>query len=125
MVERPATLVRSFHRVFGLPANDRPTRVSDELADVRARLHAEENAELIAAIRRGDLAEIAQELADVVYVAYGTAISYGIDLDAAVDAVHRANMSKLDDNGRPIMVDGKVSKGPHYQPPDIRAVLDR
>jgi predicted HAD superfamily Cof-like phosphohydrolase len=47
-----------------------------------------------------------------------------IDLDAAVDAVHRANMSKLDDNGRPIMVDGKVSKGPNYQPPDIRAVLD-
>jgi predicted HAD superfamily Cof-like phosphohydrolase len=38
--------------------------------------------------------------------------------------VHRANMSKLDDNGRPIMVDRKVSKGPNYQPPDIRAVLD-
>lgn len=123
MIESPNTLVREFHHAFGLSANDRPTRVPTELADVRTRLHTEENAELAAAIHGGDLAEIAQELADVVYIAYGTALSYGIDLDAAIAEVHRANMTKLDDAGKPIMIDGKVSKGPNYRPPQIRAIV--
>jgi hypothetical protein len=37
--------------------------------------------------------------------------------------VHRASMSKLDDDGRPIIHNGKVAKGPNYQPPDIAAAL--
>ena len=76
------------------------------------------------AVADDDLAAIAQELADVVYIAYGTALTYGIDLDAVIAEVHRANLSKLDENGRPLYrSDGKVAKGPRYQPPDIRGVL--
>lgn len=62
----------------------------------------------------------------VVYVAYGTALSYGIDLDAVLAEVHRSNMSKLGADGRPIhREDGKAMKGPGYTPPDIAAVLGR
>jgi predicted HAD superfamily Cof-like phosphohydrolase len=44
-------------------------------------------------------------------VAYGAAVTYGIDLDAALREVHRSNMSKLDDQGRPVYrEDGKVLK---------------
>jgi predicted HAD superfamily Cof-like phosphohydrolase len=59
-----------------------------------------------------------------VYVAYGTAWSYGIDLDAVIDEIHASNMSKLDDDGNPIYrKDGKVLKGPSYFPPDLKEVL--
>ncbi len=125
MAESPDTFVREFHRAFGLVLNERPTSAPLDLAQRRIRLHEEETAELAEAIEGGDLTEIAHELADVVYVAYGTAATYGIDLDAVLAAVHRANMTKLGDDGRPIMDNGKVTKGPHYQPPDIAAALTR
>ena len=35
-------------------------------------------------MRQHDLAAIAHELADVVHVAYGSAATYGIDLDAVI-----------------------------------------
>ena len=58
--------------------------------------------------------------------AYGTAHVYGIDLDAVLDEVHASNMTKLDENGRPLRrADGKVLKGPGYRPPDVAAILRR
>jgi predicted HAD superfamily Cof-like phosphohydrolase len=123
-VPSPADAVREFHTTFDLVRHDRPTWPPAELAELRQRLLAEETAEVGGAVAGDDLAAIAQELADVVYIAYGTALTYGIDLDAVIAEVHRANMSKLDANGRPLYrADGKVAKGPRYQPPDIRLVL--
>ena len=61
-----------------------------------------------------------KELADLVYVAYQYAAACGWDLDEALDRVHRSNLSKLDDNLRPIKrEDGKVLKGPNYKPTDL------
>lgn len=123
-VPSPADAVREFHTTFDLVRNDVPALPSRELAALRQRLLVEETAEVGEAVAGDDLAAIAQELADVVYIAYGTALTYGIDLDAVITEVHRANMSKLDANGRPMYrADGKVAKSDRYQPPDIRAVL--
>jgi predicted HAD superfamily Cof-like phosphohydrolase len=118
-------LVDQFHQAFGLPRPDKPTRPTAELVELRSRLLTEETAEAVEALARGELMQIAQELADVAYVTYGAAVSTGIDLDAVVAAVHKANMSKLGPDGRPVMVDGKVMQGPGYQPPDIAGVLNR
>ena len=42
----------------------------------------------------------------------------GWDLDTAMDRVHQSNMSKLGEDGNPILRDdGKVLKGPNYEPP--------
>ena len=42
------------------------------------------------------------------------------DLEQALRRVHRSNMSKLGEDGKPIYrEDGKVLKGPNYQPPDL------
>ena len=61
-----------------------------------------------------------KELADLVYVCYQYASNLGWDLDEAMDRVHKSNMSKLDEYGNPILrEDGKVLKGPNYQPPDL------
>jgi predicted HAD superfamily Cof-like phosphohydrolase len=121
----PGQLVREFHERFGLTRPDRPGAVDDDLAEVRQRLLDEEVGELAEAVRSGRLDEIARELADVVYVAYGTAISYGIDLDAVVAEVHRANLSKLGPDGQPVVQDGKVQKGERFRPPDVAGVLAR
>ncbi|WP_307821519.1 MazG nucleotide pyrophosphohydrolase domain-containing protein [Streptomyces coffeae] len=126
MHRSPADLVRVFHLAFGLDARTTPTAVSSELAAQRQDLLAEEVAEVAEASAEGTLAHLAHELADVVYVAYGTALVHGIDLDAVIAEIHRANMTKLGPDGRPTLrADGKVLKGDHYQAPDVPAVLHR
>jgi len=124
---RSAVQVGDFHRAYGLPVRDVPTaEVGAKQVALRLALIQEEVGELAEAARAGDLIGVADALADIVYVAYGTAHVYGIDLDAVLDEVHASNMTKLGADGRPIRrADGKVLKGTDYRPPDIAAVLAR
>ena len=65
-----------------------------------------------------------KELADLVYVCYQYAANLGWDLDAALDRVHKSNMSKLGEDGKPILRgDGKVLKGPNYTPPNLEDLI--
>ncbi|MVA75556.1 nucleotide pyrophosphohydrolase [Auraticoccus sp. F435] len=123
----PAAAVAEFHRAFGLPSRDRPEAdVGRADAELRVRLLREETEEFAEASAAGDLVAVADALADIVYVAYGTADVYGIDLDAVVAEVHRSNMTKLDGSGRPVLrADGKVLKSERYRPPDVAGVLAR
>jgi predicted HAD superfamily Cof-like phosphohydrolase len=92
---------------------------------LRIALLEEDTGESVIAAGKGDPAAIADALADVVYVAYGTALTYGIDLDAVLREVHRSNMSKLGADGRPVIRDdGKVTKPDRYFPPAIGALLE-
>ncbi|MGH3867482.1 MAG: hypothetical protein ACRDQ4_15345 [Pseudonocardiaceae bacterium] len=120
-----AGAVAEFHATFDLPKRATPSiEISDSLAKLRVTLLEEECGEFASATEARDLVAIADALADVVYIAYGTAITYGIDLDLVLSEVHRANMSKLDDNGKPIKrADGKVLKSERYTPPDVQAML--
>lgn len=117
--------VAQFHQAFGLPFETRPQRrISNALVELRVDLLREEVEEFVDAATKIDTVGVADALADIVYVAYGTALSYGIDLDAVIREVHRANMSKLGPNGRPLLRDdGKVLKPPTYMPPDVQRVL--
>tara|TARA_Y100000741_G_C17932448_1_gene428331 strand:+ start:295 stop:561 length:267 start_codon:yes stop_codon:yes gene_type:complete len=66
-----------------------------------------------------------KELADLVYVAYQYAASQEWDLDEAMRRVHKSNMSKLDEYGKPIYRgDGKVLKGPMYSPPNLTDLVN-
>ena len=65
-----------------------------------------------------------KELADLVYVCYQYAANMGWDLDEAMYRVHKSNMSKLDEYGKPVLrEDGKVLKGPFYQPPNLEDLV--
>ena len=69
-------------------------------------------------------AEALKELADLIYVCYQYAENMGWLLDEALDRVHLSNMSKLDDEGKPVYrEDGKVLKGPNYQPPTLTDLI--
>ncbi|MGX7826098.1 MazG nucleotide pyrophosphohydrolase domain-containing protein [Actinokineospora sp. 24-640] len=118
--------VLEFHTTFGLPVNATPTReVGDDLAKLRVDLLEEEVGEFADASKRQDVIGLADALGDIVYVAYGAAATYGIDLDSVLAEIHRSNMSKLGADGRPVYRnDGKVLKSALYTAPDIAAVLN-
>jgi predicted HAD superfamily Cof-like phosphohydrolase len=129
-----AEKVGEFHKAFGVEEPKVPTLPSEEVIELRLSLMDEELHEVIDALgyyRHTDdggheilrdrldrnLADIAKELADLLVVTYGTARAFGIPIDEVFDAVHRSNMSKLGEDGKPIRrEDGKVLKGPNYQP---------
>jgi predicted HAD superfamily Cof-like phosphohydrolase len=120
-----AAAVADFHRAFNLPMRQSPSAdVDKSLAKLRIALLQEEVGEFITASEKGDLVAIADALADIAYVVYGTALTYGIDLDSALREVHRSNMSKLGNDGKPLIRDdGKVLKSERYFPPDNASVL--
>ena len=120
----PYQKVREFHQAYGMPVGEYPQDLSDNRKTLRKVLIDEEREEVFEAMDEKDLAHTAKELADLLYVTYGTAVEMGIDLDAVFDEVHRSNMSKLGEDGRPIYRhDGKVLKGPNYREADVESVL--
>jgi predicted HAD superfamily Cof-like phosphohydrolase len=65
-------------------------------------------------------ADCLKELADLVYVAAQYAENMDWDLEQALRRVHQSNMSKLGEDGKPVRrADGKVLKGPNYEPPTL------
>ena len=84
----------------------------------------EEYKEFCQAHRKEPNQNILKELADLVYVCYQYAENMEWDLDEAMHRVHRSNMSKLGLDGKPIRrADGKVLKGPNYQPPTLNDLV--
>jgi predicted HAD superfamily Cof-like phosphohydrolase len=115
--------VESFHKKYHHYIN---TSISKETELFRARLIAEESAELLQAfaklLRAFDLAEpieIADALGDLEVVINGTAVTFGFPLEAIVEEIHKSNMTKSDN------FQGKPTKGPDFRPPDILAVLKK
>lgn len=90
--------------------------------DLRASLIEEEARETVEAIRAGDLVEAVDGLCDLLYVIYGAAVSFGIDLDPFFDEVDYSNESKLVE-GAEFRADGKLYKSPRFKPPRIAAML--
>lgn len=115
--------VREFHRMFGIPVLPSP-RIPEDRVKMRLEILDEERRELDEALAANDIVEVADALTDMAYLIYGTALEFGIDLNACFVEVHRSNMSKLGADGKPIYrEDGKVLKGPGYSPPDLLAAI--
>ena len=109
-----------FMKTFGQEVKNKPSFGSDKINKLRIELIKEELEELTEAMNNNDLLEVADALTDILYVTYGAGHSFGIDLDKCFDEVQNSNMSKLDENNKPIYNDaGKVMKGPKYFKPDL------
>ena len=119
----PYDAVDAFHEAFGLPRGDAPALPSQDVRDLRKNLLAEEWQEYTDAESANDLVEIADALADIIYIACGTAVAYGIPLDKVFAEVHRSNMAKLVDGKVIRREDGKVLKPAGWTPPDVKGVL--
>ena len=107
-------------KTFGQEIKTEPSFSTDKINKLRIDLIKEELEELTDAMNKKDLLEVADALTDILYVTYGAGHAFGIDLDKCFSEVQNSNMSKLDDNGKPIYDgSGKVMKGPNYFKPDL------
>lgn len=140
------TPVVEFHEVFGLPVAWSPTIPAEDRRKLRCKLLLEEVLEFCAASgfvvreqeRDGqlklelfalggppDLVEAADGLADIRYIVDGSALEWGIPLEKCLREVHRSNMSKAGEDGKPIIrEDGKLLKGPNFTPPQLDMILE-
>ena len=109
-----------FMKTFGQNVKQSSSFSSEKINTLRVSLIKEELDELIEAMNKKDLVEVADALTDILYVTYGAGHAFGINLDDCFDEVQNSNMSKLDKDGKPIYNDkGKVMKGPNYFKPDL------
>ena len=113
-----------FMKTFGQEVKIKPSLSTDKINGLRLSLIKEELSELNEAINKKDLVEVADALTDILYVTYGAGHAFGINLDRCFEEVQNSNMSKLDENGKPIYNEfGKVMKGPKYFKPDLKKFL--
>lgn len=119
--------VREFMEAMGQGLN---LPFSSELLTLRMNLIDEETDEVGGHVDNYpmvilDAPELTKELADLLYVTYGFALTFGLPLQEVFEEVHKSNMSKLGDDGKPIYrEDGKVLKGPNYQPPKLEKYFE-
>ncbi|MFN8510908.1 MAG: hypothetical protein U0Z75_10205 [Deinococcaceae bacterium] len=128
----PFECLIEFHEAFGQPVAQQPTLPAQGTLQLRKRLLQEEFAEVCVEIERlesqletpgsipDQLYRLAHELADLLYVTYGTFAALGIDPQQVFAEIHRANMRKITGDIRP---DGKRLKPKNFVPADIHAVI--
>lgn len=144
MTQSLTTMLKEFHDTYNVPSKD-ATNVADtfDWLQFRDKIFSEEYVELITASikyaqqgvsqeeRQKELTEVLDALADMIYVAAGTAQLLGFDIQGALEEVHASNMSKLGEDGLPIIADGsdpdkpkgKVLKGPNFREPHLRPFM--
>ena len=111
-------------QTFGQEIKNKPSFSSKKINNLRYDLIREELEELKDALDNNNLLEVADALTDILYVTYGAGHAFGINLDDCFDEVQESNMSKLDEEGKPIYNDsGKVMKGPKYFKPNLGKFL--
>ena len=120
--------VAEFHTVFKIGNADQIKLIDENDYLLRFNLIKEENEEYLEACKNNDIIEIADALGDQLYILFGTILKHGLEykIEEVYDEIHRSNMSKLDENGRPIYrEDGKVLKSNLYFKPNIKKILDQ
>jgi len=116
--------VKAFMNTFGQEVKEKTEFPNEKIIKLRYDLIKEELEELKEAIEQKDIIEIADALKDILYVTYGAGHAFGINLDKCFNEVQDSNMSKLDENGKPIYNEaGKVMKSPKYFKPNLEKVI--
>ena len=116
--------VKKFMKTFGQEIKEKAEFPNNKITTLRYDLIKEELSELKEAIDKKDIKEVADALTDILYVTYGAGHAFGINLDKCFEEVQNSNMSKLDNNGKPIYNEsGKVLKGPNYFKPNLKKII--
>jgi len=117
--------VKVFMETFGQEVKSKASFPDQKIQKLRYDLIKEELDELKEALDQKNLKEVADALTDILYVTYGAGHAFGIDLDKCFTEVQNSNMSKLDENGKPIYNEnGKVMKGPNYFKPNLQKFIE-
>ena len=116
--------VKHFMTTYGQEVKTKSEFPDEQIIKLRIDLIKEELNELTEAIEQRNIVEVADALTDILYVTYGAGHSFGINLDLCFGEVQRSNMSKLNDDGKPIYNEhGKVMKGSNYTKPNLKQFI--
>ena len=116
--------VKTFMTTYGQEVKESASFPDENIIKLRLKLIKEELEELEQALNDKNLLEVADALTDILYVTYGAGHSFGINLDACFEEVQRSNMSKLDEDRKPIYNEyGKVMKGPNFSKPNLKQFI--
>ena len=117
--------VRNWHKKFCVPIKNVPEIPADRV-EMRHNILQEEVNELHEAMMAGNKEQTLDALCDIIFVVFGTALETGLAgcLPEAFDEVYYSNMSKLDENGNPIVrEDGKILKSNLFRKPNLKHFL--
>lgn len=112
-MKREVNNLIEFNEVFGIDFPNKPLLVDAKTQELRVNLLLEELEEYRVANTKGDIVEVLDAIGDMLYVVIGTAVQHGMQdiLEEAFRVIHSSNMSKLDEENRPIINGDK-----HYDP---------
>jgi predicted HAD superfamily Cof-like phosphohydrolase len=117
--------VKTFHIAADVPVHSVPAFPNEARCKLRRHLLMEEFDEFTRALEARNMTECADALADIIYVAIGTALELGIPLAECWDEVQASNMAKIDPvTGKVVRrEDGKILKPKGWQAPDIEGII--
>ena len=135
-MQKQLNQLSKFQRAFNSTYNTSPTLLSEEDYVLRFKLLQEENEEYLEACRNNDKVEILDALTDQLYIVLGSIVSHGMQhiIEKAFSEVHNSNMSKLDNNGKPLIngeddvwdeskPKGKILKSQNFFEPNLKQFL--
>ncbi len=113
-MRKQVDLVRDFHEKFKALVSEKPSLIPEYRSTNRYRLMKDEVEEYLAGVEKGDLENVAKELADILYAVYGTILEHGLQdkMEEIFEEVHRSNMSKE-------YHEYKMIKGPNYSKANV------
>jgi NTP pyrophosphatase (non-canonical NTP hydrolase) len=120
----PVGAVREWLRGAGLPVQVHPTLdVPPKAREMACALIEEEAGEFRAAVESSDLVEIADAVADLIWVTLEAAATFGIPIEPIFAEVTRSNLTKIETDQVVVNAAGKIVKGPTFSPPDLLPIL--
>jgi predicted HAD superfamily Cof-like phosphohydrolase len=135
-MQKQLVQVAAFQSAFGQKINNEPTLIESDTYKLRFELMKEENEEYLEACQNNDIVEIADALGDQLYILCGTILSHGMQykIEEIFSEIQRSNMSKLDDDGNPIIngqngvfdesrAMGKILKSSNFSEPNLKQFL--
>lgn len=127
-----------FQKSFNSTFSETPVLLTPKDYNLRFQLMKEENEEYLQACKDWNMVEIADALGDQLFVLLGTIVSHGMQhiIDDVFNEIAASNMSKLDENGKPIingqngvMLEGiplgKVVKSKSYFKPNLEKIFEK
>ena len=116
--------VRDWLIAAGLPVREHPTlEVAANEAEMACALIEEEAGEFRAAVEASDMVEIADAVADLLWVVLEAGVTFGIPIEEVFAEVHRSNLTKIESGDPVVNAAGKIVAGPGFSAPDLLPIL--
>ncbi len=119
-MKKQLALVKAFHKKFKAPVARTPSLIPEDRIKLRYQLMHEEVEEYLVGAQKGDIQNVAKELADILYGVYGTILEHGLQdkIEAIFQEVHNSHMTKD-------YSEYKMIKGKNYKEANLKKFFEK